>query len=140
MIDDLIKRIAAEVGVDDAAASNALGVLFAFLKKEGDTNIVDSMLEKMPGAGALADAHAGDGGGLLGGGLLGGLASAAGSLLGDKAGGALEALMALQKSGLNADQAKSMMPMVLDYARENVGDDLLKRVLESAPALKGLLR
>ena len=134
MIDDLIAKISSQLGVDAGTASKALGLVFAFLKKEGDGDLVSELFSKMQGADALAEQESDE----IGGGLLGGLANAAGGLLGDKASGAIEAMSILQKSGLSMDQAKSMAPMVADYARQYAGDDLMKKALASAPALKSL--
>lgn len=135
MIEDLISRIVSQVGLDEATSSKAVGLLFAFMNKEGDSDLVGQLMGSIPGAEALAASQQD----ALEGGLLGGLAGAAGGLLGGKAGAAMEALNVLKKADISMDQAKEMGPIVSGFLKENADSALLGRVLESAPALKALL-
>ena len=135
MIDQLIAKIVAEIGLDQSTAQKALGTLFSLLQKEGDGAAVGALLDKLPGAAELADQFGAEGGGLLG-----GLAGAAGGLLGGKAGGALEAMAALKEAGVSMDDAKSMMPVVTDFMKQNAGEDVVKAALSSVPALSDFLK
>ncbi|MEL6364425.1 MAG: DUF2780 domain-containing protein [Pseudomonadota bacterium] len=136
MIDQLIARIVEQIGLDRGVAEQALGSLLGLLQKEGDGAAVSQLFDAVPGAADLASKF---GGGSGGGGLLGGVAGALSGVLGDKAGSAFSAVAALQNSGLDMDQAKSMMPVVAGFLKENAGEGALMNALESVPALKDLL-
>ncbi len=136
MIDQLIAKIVDQIGLDQGVAEKALGSLLSLLQQEGDDAAVGQLFNAVPGAADLASKFGASSGG---GGLLGGVAGALGGALGGKAGSALSAVTALQNSGIDMGQAKSMMPVVAGFLKENAGEDVLMKALESVPALKDLL-
>ena len=71
---ELFAKIAAETGIDEAAAKKAVGHILAFVKAEGDDPAVGKMIAETPGAeDAMATAGEGGSGGLMGGMLGGGI-------------------------------------------------------------------
>ena len=63
--------------------------------------------------------------------MLAGLTSAMG-----QSGGALAAL---QGSGLSASQAGPFVKMLVGYARQKPGPEIVERVLDKVPALKSMM-
>lgn len=125
---DLIDRIVAATGLDAGRAEKALGIMLSLVKTQGNQAKVGELFAKLPGAAELAARHGGDGagrGGLLG--LLGG------GLMG----GPLAAISKLSAAGLSMDQIKMLGTLTLDYAKEQVGAQLVKDVAGSIPGLGG---
>src|SRR5271168_340174 len=69
IMDELIGRLVADIGIDRAAAEKAVGIILEFLVKEGPADKVQPLLAKLPGAEALIQKAASEGGGL--GGMMG---------------------------------------------------------------------
>lgn len=116
---ELIDRVAAAAGIDAATAEQAVGMILAFLRKEGPTERVDSLLGAMPGAAELAAAHEGGGGGLMGM-FGGGLMGLAGKLSG---------------LGLGMGEMQSVGRELFDVAREKAGEDVVGEIAGSIPGL-----
>ena len=49
-MDELIGRLVANIGIDQAAAQKAVGIILQFLVKEGPAEKVQGLLAKLPGA------------------------------------------------------------------------------------------
>ena len=121
-MEELVSRIAANVGVDEATAQKAVGMILAFLQKEGDGDKVKALLERIPGAQELVadtpdtDAAAGGLGGLMG-------------------GGAMAVLGALQGIGLGMGEIQGVTRETVAFARERAGDDVVNDIVASIPGL-----
>jgi hypothetical protein len=116
-MDELFARITSSVGVDADVAKNSVGLILAFLQKEGDAGAVASMMSAVPGAGDLAAEYAGQiGGGFLGGGVMG---------LGQK-------LMGL---GLGMGEMSGVAKETIAFAKEKSGADVIDQVVGSIPGL-----
>src|ERR1700684_2972250 len=77
IMDELIARLVADIGIDLSAAEKAVGIILDFLVKEGPADKVQPLLAKLPGAEALIQKTAAEGGGgLMGGNLVGGVMGA----------------------------------------------------------------
>src|ERR1700722_18249063 len=76
VMDELIARLVADVGIDRSAAEKAVGIILDFLVKEGPADKVQPLLAKLPGAQTLLTKTAGEGGGAFGGMMGGGLMAA----------------------------------------------------------------
>lgn len=140
MIEELITMVAEKLGIDQGMAEKGVGTLLSLLKDQaGDAPALGELFGAIGGAEALADQFP-QGGTDSGGGLMGGLMGKAADMLGGGAGDAMDALAAFQSTGLSMDQAKDMMPVVKGFMTENVGEDTLRQLMESVPALQGLLR
>ena len=53
-MEDLIGRLVANVGVDRSAAEKSVGIILDFLLKDGPADKVKALIDKIPGAEALA--------------------------------------------------------------------------------------
>ena len=119
-MDELIARLVANVGVDRDAAEKAVGVIFAFLRKEGPPDKVKALLDRLPGAEQLMQAQqgidAGGGGGFAMGGLMG---------AGTK----------MMAAGLSMGQVQGVTREVIAYARDKAGDDVIGEIVGAIPGL-----
>jgi hypothetical protein len=117
-MDELIARLNAACGVDRSKAEKAIGVIMDFLRKEGPPDKVQALLDKMPGAEALAASSQDQGsGGLFG---MGGIMGAANRLM---------------AAGLSMGQVQSVTREVVAYAREKAGEDTVGEVVGAIPGL-----
>ena len=118
-MDELIARLVANVGVDNAAAEKSVGIILDFLVKEGPPDKVQPLIDKLPGARALLDAQqsADAGGGMF---SMGGLM------------GAGTKLMAV---GLSMGQVQSVTKEIIAYTREKAGEDAIGEIVGAIPGL-----
>ncbi len=128
-MDELVAKVCAAVGLDEATAQQAIGTILSLVRSNGDSDKVAAMFDAIPGAAEFADAH-GDGGDGSGG-LLGKI----GGALGGSIGAPMEAIGKLQSAGLDMDQIKQTGQTVLDFASEQAGEDTVKQVMNSIPGL-----
>jgi hypothetical protein len=116
-MDELISRITSAVDLDAASAKSAVGLMLAFLQKEGEAGAVAGMMEKFPGAAELAGEYASQlGSGFFGGGVMG---------LGQK-------LMGL---GLGMGDITTVAKTTVGYAKEQAGASVVDQVVGSIPGL-----
>jgi hypothetical protein len=119
-MDELIARLVANVGVDRAAAEKAVGVIFEFLRKEGPADQVQALIERLPGAEALMQAQEGvdsSGGGMF------------------AMGGIMGAGTKMMAAGLSMGQVQGVTREVIAYAREQVGDEAIEKIVGAIPGL-----
>lgn len=114
-MDELITRISASAGIEREVALKAVGIVFAFLRKEGPKPEVDALFAELPGAAEAAAAADAGGGGLFGG-LLG-LAGRLGSL------------------GLGMGEMQAIGKELFAYVREKAGDERVGQVAAAIPGL-----
>jgi hypothetical protein len=117
IMDELIGRLVANVGVDREAAQKAVGIILDFLVKEGPPDKVQPLIDKMPGAQALLDAQKGDEGGMF---AMGGLMGAGTKMM---------------AAGLNMGQVQGVTKEVIAYAREKAGEDAVGEIVGAIPGL-----
>jgi hypothetical protein len=65
-MDELLGRLIANVGVERDTAEKAVGIILDFLRKEGPTDKVQALIDRLPGAEALV-AQQSEAGGFMGG-------------------------------------------------------------------------
>jgi hypothetical protein len=65
-MDEIIADIANRTGLDAAVVGKAVGIIVGFLSREAPAENTQPVLDKLPGAQALADANGGISGGLFG--------------------------------------------------------------------------
>jgi hypothetical protein len=119
-MDELVDRIVARVGVDRTVAEKSVGIIFDFLSKEGPTEKVHALLDRLPGAdAALAAARADDGGG----GMFGSM------------GGIMGVGSRLMAAGLGMGEIQGVTRELIAYAREQVGDEAIGEVVTAVPGL-----
>jgi hypothetical protein len=118
-MDELVDRIVARVGVDRAVAEKSVGIIFDFLSKEGPTEKVHALLDRLPGAdAALAAARASDTGGMFG-----------------SMGGMMGVGSRLMAAGLGMGEIQGVTRELIAYAREQVGDAAVDEVVAAVPGL-----
>ena len=117
-MDELIARLVANVGVDKAVAEKAVGIILDFLVKEGPSDKVQAVVDKLPGAQALIQAQqASDAGGMFG---MGGLMGAGTKLM---------------AAGLSMGQVQSVTKEVIAFSREKAGEDAVGEIVGAIPGL-----
>src|ERR1700722_20949548 len=114
-MDELIARLVADVGIDRTAAEKAVGIILDFLVKEGPPCKVEPLLAKLPGADALLQKAASEGGGLMG--------------------GVMGAGMRMMSAGLSMGQVQSVTRAVIAYTREKAGEDAVGEIVAGVPGL-----
>ena len=128
-MNELVTRVAENVGIDPATAEKAIGMMLGFLQREAADGPVAKMIEAIPGADALVAQYNGAGSG-GGGGLLGGLLSAVG------AGGGVMALgQQLMAQGLGMGEITALAKETIGYAKEKAGAEVVDEVVASVPGL-----
>ncbi len=139
---DLVNRIASQLGVSPEMAASAVGIILNMFKSVLPAELLEKLMAAMPGAADMAAQAPADGGAEAGGGLgglLGGLAGALGGGAGGGAGALMETLGKLQGLGLDTDQSKAIGQQVLGYVQAKASPELLEEVKQHIPALDQLL-
>jgi hypothetical protein len=114
-MDELLDRLVAKVGVDRGVAEKAVGIILAFLLKEGPSDKVQALINQMPGAEAVMQSAASEGGSGMGG-IMG---------VGTK----------LMATGLDMDQMQGVTRETIGYAREALGEEATGEIVGSIPGL-----
>lgn len=112
-MDELVGRLAAEAGIDRDVAAKAVGIMLAFLLREGPADKVKPLLDLIPGAEAAAQEQSGN----LG------------------MGGVMGAGMALMSLGLSMPEVQTVSRLVMGYAREKAGEDAVGEIVNAIPGL-----
>lgn len=126
-MNELVTRVAENVGIEPATAEKAVGMILGFLQREAADGPVAKMIEAIPGASDLIAQYNGEGSG--GGGLLGGLMSAIGG------GGVMALGQQLMSQGLGMGEITSLAKETIAFAKEKAGDDVVDEVVASVPGL-----
>jgi hypothetical protein len=119
LMEELIARLTADVGIDRTAAEKAVGIIFDFLAKEGPADKVRPLLAKLPGAEAVMEKAASEGNGDMAGGM----------------GGVMGAGMRMMSAGLSMGQVQSVTREVIAYAREKAGEEAVGEIVAAIPGL-----
>ena len=114
-MDELVGRLVASVGIDRTVAEKAVGIILAFLLKEGPSEKVKALIDQMPGVESAVQAASSEGdfgmGGIMG--------------VGSK-------LMAI---GLGMGEMQGVTREIIGYAREKAGEDAVGEIVGSIPGL-----
>lgn len=129
---EFIQSAVSQLGITEDQAKSATGGLLNFVKEQADGNAAQELIAKLPGAEGLMATSSSSG--ESGGGMLGGLAAG----LGSKLGGVGGAMAALKASGLDAGKISPFVTMLVNYAKQKAGPELVEKVLSQLPALKSL--
>ncbi|MCA0402017.1 MAG: DUF2267 domain-containing protein [Proteobacteria bacterium] len=123
---ELVNRVAENVGLDPAQAEKAVGMILGFLQKNGPAEEIGNLMGALPGAAELAAQYTQEGGG----GLMGGLMNMMG------AGGGVMALgQQLMSEGIGMGQIQSLSKEVFAYAQEKAGEDTMGAIVGAIPGL-----
>jgi hypothetical protein len=117
-MDELIGRLAAKAGIDEAVAEKTVGIILGFLRSEGPSDKVQALIDNIPGAeAAIAASNNGVGlAKLMGGGLM---------AVGTK-------LMAL---GLGISEIQSVARELFTFGRDKIGADQMGEIISGTPGL-----
>lgn len=117
-MEELIDRITSNVGIDAVTAQKAVGLILAFLQKEGPADKMQQLLAAVPGAqDAISQIESdGIGSGLTGGGVMG---------LGSQ----------LMSAGLGMGEISGVAKETIRFAKEKAGDDPIDELVGSIPGL-----
>mgnify|MGYP006292475821 CR=1 FL=1 len=107
-MDELVSRLVASVGVDRTVAEKSIGIILAFLLKEGPADKVQALINQMPGAEAAVQAESG---GIMG--------------VGTK----------LMAAWLGMNEMQGVTREIIAYAREKAGEDAVGEIVGSIPGL-----
>jgi hypothetical protein len=116
-MDELVERLVAKVGVERGAAEKAVGIILEFLRKEGPTDKVQALIDKLPGADTLLAKQSDAGGGMF---TLGGIMGAGTKMM---------------AAGLSMGQVQSVTRETISYVREKIGDDAVGEIVGAIPGL-----
>jgi hypothetical protein len=114
-MDELLDRLVAKVGVERGVAEKAVGIILAFLLKEGPADKVQALINQMPGAETAVQSAASEGGFGMGG-IMG---------VGTK----------LMAAGLGMDEMQGITRELLAHSREKLGEDAVGEIVGAIPGL-----
>ncbi len=124
-MDELIARITEATRLDPTTAQKAVGIILAFIQKEGPPAEVAKLFAAMPGSEEVA-AQSGDGGP---GGLMGGF-------MGMMGGGGIMALgTKLMGAGIPMNQLEPLGRELFTYGQEKAGEDTMGAIIGGIPGL-----
>lgn len=130
-MDELLKKLSEQTGLDLSTATNGLGAVIAFLKQHLPPNLFGQVTEAVPDAPALAETYEANKEEPSGaGGLVAAATGLVGKLLGQGGEGAAQLVKMLESAGLNVTQITSFLPKVLELLRAHLPPDLLDKVRE----------
>lgn len=128
-MDELLKNLASQTGLDASTAKNALGAVIAFLKQHLPSGSFGQVEQSLPGAEGLIDTFEANKVAPSGaGGLLASVAGAVGKLVGGGAGGATQLATMLGSAGLSLGQIQSFLPKAIEALRAHLPADLLEKI------------
>ena len=117
-MDELIGRLVAKAGIDDAVAEKTVGIILNFLRSEGPSDKVQALIDQIPGAEAAiaASNNSGTFSRLMGGGLM-----AVGTRL-----------MGL---GLGMSEIQNIARELFRFGRDKIGADQMGAIIAGTPGL-----
>jgi hypothetical protein len=122
-MEELIGRLAAKAGIDDAVAEKTIGLILGFLRNEGPADKVQALIDTIPGAEAAISAST-KGGGLVG-----------GSLAGLMGGGLMALGTRLMGLGLGMSDIQNIARELFGFGRDKIGADRMGEIIAGTPGL-----
>ena len=122
-MEELTARITNATGLDAATAQKAVGLILAYLQREGPPAEVNQLLAALPGSEQIM-AQSGDGG----------PGSSAGGFMG-MGGGVMELGSKLMGIGVSMGQMQPLGRELFAYGREKAGEDVMGPIVGSIPGL-----
>ncbi|MBZ6076339.1 DUF2267 domain-containing protein [Microvirga puerhi] len=122
-MEELVARISEKTGLEASVITKAIGLILAFLQKEGPTDEVNQLIAALPGAQeAIAQAGSGGGGGLMG-------------MVGSLGGGVMALGGQLMSAGVSMGQMQPLGRELFAYGREKAGEDVMGPIVGAIPGL-----
>lgn len=116
-MDELITRITSNVGIDTQTAEKAVGLILAFLEKEGPQDKVGTLISDIPGALELI------------------AAANQGGFLSNMMGGVMGLGSKLMGTGLGMGEISGVAKETIAFAKEKAGAQTVDEVVSSIPGL-----
>jgi len=117
IMEELVARLVANVGVERGAAEKAVGIILDFLRKEGPPDKAQALIDRLPGAEALLAKQSEGGGGMF------------------SMGGIMGAGTKMMAAGLSMSQVQAVTRETIAYAREKIGEDAVGEIVGAIPGL-----
>ena len=117
-MDELVGRIAANVGISRPVAEKAVGIILEFLAREGPPETVRELLDRVPGSQSAIETARVEGGAL---GAVGGIMGVGTRLMG---------------AGLSMPEIQGVTREIVAFAREQAGEEAVNRFMDAIPALR----
>jgi hypothetical protein len=125
-MDELIARVTQKTGLEASVARKAIGIILAYLQKEGPAAEVNQLVAALPGADeAIRNAQSGDSG--SGGGIMG--------MMGAMGGGVMALGGQLMGAGVSMGQLQPLGKELFAYGREKAGEDVMGPIVGAIPGL-----
>jgi hypothetical protein len=128
-MEELVARLSAATGISADVATQATGMILAFLEKEGPATEVATLVDSLPGGrdavNAAMNAESSSGG-LMG--MLGGL-------MGHMGGGIAGLGGQLMGIGLDLGQMQTLGKELFAYAAEKAGPEVVGKIVSEVPGL-----
>jgi hypothetical protein len=134
-MDELIKQLTSQIGIDSSTANQAVATVMSLLQKEGGDDLFSKIAAAIPGAQAAADMTPAPTESAGGGGLLGSVMG----MLGGSAGKGLALAAALKGLGISEDKLGSFATIVIDFIKQKAGPDVVNQLIAQLPMLKSML-
>ena len=117
-MNELVEQLAAKAGIDRAVAEKTIGIILGFLRKEGPSDKVQVLIDRIPGAESAVEVSNKNSGlsGLMGGGLM---------ALGSR-------LMGL---GLGIGEIQNVARELFKFGRDRIGADQMGEIISGTPGL-----
>ncbi|QFU15964.1 DUF2267 domain-containing protein [Microvirga thermotolerans] len=121
-MEELIARVTEKTGLEASVARKAIGLILAFLRKEGPANEVNQLIAALPGAEEAIAQAGGGGGGLMG-------------MMGAMGGGVMALGGQLMSAGVSMGQMQPLGRELFAYGREKAGEDVMGPIVGAVPGL-----
>jgi hypothetical protein len=123
-MEELIARVTEKTGLEASVARKAIGIILAYLQKEGPANEVGQLVAALPGAEDAISSAQGDssGGGIMG-------------MMGAMGGGVMALGGQLMGVGVSMGQMQPLGKELFAYGREKAGEDVMGPIVGSIPGL-----
>ena len=118
-MDELIGTLVVKAGIENAVAEKTIGSILGFLRKEGPSDKVQALIDRIPGAEA-AIAASSNGGGL-------------GKLMG---GGLMAVGTRLMGLGLGMGEVQNVARELFKFGRDKIGADQMGEIIAGTPGLR----
>jgi hypothetical protein len=116
-MDELIDELAAKAGIDSAVAGKTVGIIPNFLRNEGPSDKVQTLIDMIPGAEAAI------------------VASNTGGLARLMGGGPMALGTRLVSLGLGITEIQNIACELLSFGRDKIGADRIGEIISGTPRL-----
>jgi hypothetical protein len=130
---DIVNSLSSETGIDADMIRKGLGAVLKMLQDQLPPELFSKVQGALPDTHALISAS--ESTGEKAGGLVQAVTNLAGKLFGEKGEAATDLFTRLTEHGFSADQLKAFVPRVLEYLKDLVPPEILKKIEGLIPGL-----